>query len=201
MPDRRQFLAAAAAVPLSAVQGAVVLPCAAPTPGAVTAQSGFLTSLVDAAGLGKQGAVFQWQYGVVCSDKAGACAHYRANQIVENEQWLIVTLIGSRDPQDFQPCPYPTTPVTLTVGQATNDGAGNLYTTSAAYKPHNGSCRGTQQDATAGTVTYTLVSDVAVEASYDLTFPAGTVQGTFVAPVCDMAGCPPRPTKSTCVTA
>jgi len=199
MPDRRQFLAATAAAAMLPLAQEALLPCPAAVPGAATASN--LLVPVDCFALGKQGAAFQWQDGVVVSDKAGACDHYRANQIVGGEKWLVVTLIGSRDPQDFAACPYPATPITLTVGQGTPDGAGNLYTVAATYKAHNSSCKGTQQDATAGTVTYTLATDQALEASFDLAFAAGQVTGTFVAPFCDTAGCPPRPSRPTCVSA
>ena len=172
--------------------------CPAPVPGAATA--GALLTPADCFALGQQGVPYQWQDGTIISDKPGACAHYRANQIVTGETWLTVTLVGSRDPQDYAACPYPPLGQAIPVGTGWHDGAGNLYTISGHYAPHNGNCREQSGgDATAGSVTYTAASDTALEASYDLTFAAGRVTGTFAAPVCGMAGCPPRPSKTACV--
>lgn len=176
--------------------------CPDPILGDVTGETG-LTPLVDATALDRGAAAhpYQWQYPALLTDKTGACAHYRANQIVQGEKWLTITLVGSRSPMDFQTCPLPLAPLTLTIGQSYLDGQGNLYTVAAHYAPHNGNCK--EQgggDATAGTVTYTTLTDSEVSGSYDLTFAAGHFTGTFIAPACPTAGCPPRPSRSSCVT-
>jgi hypothetical protein len=176
------------------------LTCPDPTPGSVTDPTGAIngTALADLtdAYAQKQGVSFQWQYWVGLSTKPGVCAHYRANQTVEQERWLLITLIGSRDPMDYGTCPYPVVPVTLTVGQATHDG-GNLYTVNVNYASHNGRCAQSSEDATDGTVTFTTVSDTLLEGSYALDFGADHVEGTFSAPYCVL--CTTRPTKKTCV--
>ena len=51
--------------------------------------------------------------------------------------------------------------------------AGNLYTVAGHYGPHNGNCKESGGgDATAGSVSYTTVTDSETSGSYDLTFAA-----------------------------
>lgn len=187
--------------PTAAPTGTAALSCPDPTPGTISNQSG-PTSFVDAMAH-KDGAAYQWQYLVLLSDKAGACTHYRANQIVQSEKWLLLTLIGSRDPMDLQPCPNPTTPITFTIPVTTANAIhqdGNLYTCAPHYAPHGTNCKESGGgDGTGGTVTYTLVTDQLVEGSYDLNVGVSHFTGTFSAPVCDLTGCPPRPSRSSCV--
>lgn len=203
MPSRRQFLAAVTAVPLSTVipKGAALLACADPVPGTITTQSG-PTSFVDAYGQGKQGAAFQWQWPAVLSDKANACAHYRANQIVQSERWLIVVVYGFRDPADTNPTPYPAPGTVVPVVGATTPVDGSSYTASGTWAPHSATCKEqpASQVATAGTVTAVAMTDQAVTYSYDLTFAAGRFTGTVTAPLCDETGCPPRPSRSSCIS-
>jgi hypothetical protein len=208
--DRRQFLAGLAALPLSAAAGRTPdtaasladaiesVPCPDPTPGSVTNPRGWvgqtqLTDLVDAYSQ-VDGVDWQHQLYSVLTNKPDACAHYRQNQVVAYEQWLIVVQIAYRS--DRQPAPFATG--TYQVGVGVTDPDGTLRTAAATYQPHGSSCsEGGQRSATDGTVTYTTVTDTLVEGSYDLQFRNSTVQGAFSAPMCLL--CAPRPTSRTCL--
>jgi hypothetical protein len=208
--DRRQFLAGLAALPLSAAAGRPPdtaasladaiesVPCSDPTPGSVTNPSGSIgrtpiTDLVDAYSQ-VDGVDWQHQLYSVLTNKPDACAHYRQNQVVAYEQWLIVVQIAYRS--DRQPAPFATG--TYQIGVGVTDPGGTLRTAAATYQPHGSSCsEGGQRTATGGTVTYTTVTDTLVEGSYDLQFRSSTVQGTFSAPMCLL--CAPRPTSRTCL--
>jgi hypothetical protein len=208
--DRRQFLAGLAALPLSAAAGRSPdtaasladaiesVPCSDPTPGSVTNPSGSIgrtpiTDLVDAYSQ-VDGVDWQHQLYSVLTNKPDACAHYRQNQVVAYEQWLIVVQIAYRS--DRQPAPFATG--TYQIGVGVTDPGGTLRTVAATYQPHGSSCsEGGQRPATGGTVTYTTVTDTLVEGSYDLQFRSSTAQGTFSAPMC--LQCAPRPTTRTCL--
>ena len=208
MTDRRQFLASLAALPMTAVAGhrpdlAVLpaelsVPCPDPTPGSVSNQVGLvsgtpLTDLVDAFSQ-VDGVDWQHQLFSVLTNEPGACAHYRQNQAVPYEHWLVVVQIAYR--ADRQPAPFATG--TYQIGVGTTDPGGTLRTVAATYQPHGANCsQGGQRDATGGTVTYTTVTDTLVEGSYDLQFRRDRVQGTFSAPMCVL--CSPRPTSRTCL--
>jgi hypothetical protein len=208
--DRRQFLAGLAALPLSAAAGhspdtATFLadaiesvPCSDPTPGSVTNPRGWvgqapLTDLVDAYSQ-VDGVDWQHQLYSVLTNKPDACAHYRQNQVVADEKWLLVVQIAYRS--DRQPAPFATG--TYQIGVGVTDPAGTFRGVAATYQPHGSSCsEGGQRSASGGTVTYTTVTDTLVEGSYDLQFRSSTVQGTFSAPMCLL--CAPRPTSRTCL--
>jgi hypothetical protein len=208
--DRRQFLAGLAALPLSAAVGrppdtAISLtdaiesvPCTDPTPGTVTNPRGAvgqtpLTDLVDAYSQ-VDGLDWQHQLYSVLTNKPDACAHYRQNQVVAYEKWLIVGQIAYRS--DRQPAPFATG--TYQIGVPVTDRDGTLRTVAATYQPHGSSCsEGGQRSATGGAVTYTTVTDTLVEGSYDLQFRSSTVQGAFSAPMCLL--CTLRPTSRTCL--
>jgi hypothetical protein len=208
--DRRQFLAGLAAVPLTAAAGReqnasapaagslVSVPCPDPIPGIVTNQSGSvgripINDLVDAYSQ-VDGVEWQHQLYSVLTNKPDACAHYRQNQVVADEAWLVVVQIAYRS--DRQPAPFATG--TYQIGVGVTDPAGTLRTVSATYLRRGPSCsEGGQRSATGGTVTYTIVTDTLVEGSYDLQFRSGTVQGVFSAPMCLV--CAPRPTSRTCL--
>jgi hypothetical protein len=208
MTDRRQFLASLAALPMTAVAGhrpdlAVLpaelsVPCPDPTPGSVSNQVGLvsgtpLTDLVDAFSQ-VDGVDWQHQLFSVLTNEPGACAHYRQNQAVPYEHWLVVVQIAYR--ADRQPAPFATG--TYQIGVGTTDLGGTLRTVAATYQPHGANCsQGGQRDTTGGTVTYTTVTDTLVEGSYDLQFRRDRVQGTFSAPMCLL--CSPRPTSRTCL--
>jgi len=75
---------------------------------------------------------------------------------------------------------------------------GTLRTADASFHPFGRNCaEGGQQEATGGTVTYTIVTDTLVEGAYDLLFGKSRVQGSFSAPTCML--CAPRPAARTCV--
>jgi hypothetical protein len=200
--DRRQFLAGLAALPLNTAallaDAIESVPCSDPTPGSVTNPRGAvgqtpLTDLVDAYSQ-VDGVDWQHQLASVLTNKPNACAHYRQNQVVAYEQWLIVVQIAYRS--DRQPAPFATG--TYPIGVGVTDRDGTLRTAVATYQPHGSNCsEGGQRSATGGTVTYTTVSDTLVEGSYDLQFRSSAVQGAFSAPMCLL--CAPRPTSRTCL--
>jgi hypothetical protein len=208
--DRRQFLAGLAAVPLSAAAGRSPdtpasladsigsVPCPDPTPGSVTNPHGEIsrTPLTDFVDAYSQVDGVDWQHQLysVLTDKPNACAHFRQNQVVGDERWLVVIQIAYRS--DMQPAPFGTG--TYPIGVGITDLDGTLRSVAATYQPHGSSCsEGGQRSATGGTVTYSTVTDTLVEGSYDLQFRSSTVQGTFSAPMCLL--CAPRPTSRTCL--
>jgi len=173
--------------------------CATPVPGTITNQTGPAT-FVDCYGQGKQGLNYQWQWPAVLSDKANSCAHFRANEIVQDEKWLIVVLYGLRDPADTNDAPYPPATTVVPVGSATTPVNGTSYTASGTWVTHSSNCHeSTNQTASAGSLTVVSVADSLLTVDYDLTFTAGHFTGTLSAPLCDLTDCPPRPSKSTCV--
>jgi hypothetical protein len=208
--DRRQFLAGLAALPLSAAAGRSAdtaasladaiesVPCPDPTPGSVTNPRGGisrtpLTDLVDAYSQ-VDGVDWQHQLYSVLTNKPDACAHFRQNQVVAYEKWLIVGQIAYRS--DRQPAPFATG--TYQIGVGVTDRDGTLRMAAATYQPHGSSCsEGGQRSATGGTVTYTIVTDTLVEGSYDLQFRGSAAQGAFSAPMCLL--CTLRPTSRTCL--
>jgi hypothetical protein len=205
--DRRQFLAGLAALPLHAAagqpHGSTVtaespVPCSEPTPGSVTNPGGSVgkTALTDLVDAYSQVTGVDWQHQLysTLSNKPGVCARYRQNQAVVNEKWLIVIQTAYRS--DMQPAPF--APGTYGIGVGTTGPDGTLRTADASFQPFGRNCsEGGQQEATGGTVTYTVVTDTLVTASYDLLFGRSRVQGSFSAPMCTL--CAPRPTSRTCV--
>jgi len=208
MTDRRQFLAGLAALPMTTVTGfqphlatlptELSIPCPEPTPGSVTNPVGSvggapLTDLVDAYSQ-VDGVNWQHQLYSVLTNKPGACAHYRQNQTVANEKWLLLVQIAYR--ADQQPAPFATG--TYQIGVQVTDPSGTLRTVDATYQSHGTNCsQGRQIEATGGTITYTTVTDTLVEGSYDLQFRRDRVRGSFSAPMCLL--CTPRPTSRTCL--
>jgi hypothetical protein len=208
--DRRQFLTGLAALPLTVAAGhrpdtaappaggLGAVPCPEPTPGSVASPSGSigrtpLTDLVDAYS-DVSGVDWQHQLFSVLTSEPAACAHYRQNQVVAEEQWLILVQIAYRS--DRQPAPFATG--TYQIGVGVTDSDGTLRAVAATYQPHGPSCsEGGQRPATGGTLTYTTVTDTLVEGSYNLEFHGGGVQGSFSAPTCVL--CAPRPTWRTCL--
>lgn len=208
MTDRRQFLAGLAAFPLSAAAGRRTqttalavgpsVPCLDPTPGSVTNPSGSVgrTSLTDLVDAYSQVSGVDWQHQLysVLTNKPDACAHYRQNQVVTDEKWLLLVQIAYRS--DLRPAPFAIG--TYQIGVGVTDPEGTLRTVAATYQPYGPSCsEGGQRPATGGTVTYTTVTDTLVEGSYDLQLRSSTVQGGFSAPMCLL--CAPRPTSRTCL--
>jgi hypothetical protein len=205
--DRRQFLAGLAAFPLSgagrgphtaALTAGLPMPCPDPTSGGVTNPSGSVgrTSLTDLVDAYSQVSGVDWQHQLysVLTNKHDACAHYRQNQVVAGEKSLLVVQIAYRS--DHQPAPFATGSYQIGVG--VTDPEGTLRTVTATYQPHGPSCsEGGQRPATGGIVTYTTVTDILVEGTYDLQFRSSTVQGSFSAPMCLL--CAPRPTSRTCL--
>ena len=208
MTDRRQFLASLAALPMTTVAGyqphlaalptALSIPCPDPTPGSVTNPVGSVagTSLTDLVDAYSQIDGVDWQHQLysLLTNERGVCAHYRQNQTVANEQWLLVIQIAYR--ADQQPAPFATG--TYQIGVGTTDPSGTLRTVAGTSQSHGTNCsQGREREATGGTITYTTVTDTLVEASYDLQFRRDRVQGSFSAPMCLL--CSPRPTSRACL--
>lgn len=173
--------------------------CAAPTPGSVTGETGSirrvpLTDLVDAYS-GVSGVNWQHQLFSNLSNKPEACTHFRNNEAVANEKWLILSQTAYR--ADMTDAPFAAGTYYLGVG--TTDETGTLRTADATYSPKGKSCGGTEIDASSGSITYTTVNDTLVEGTYDLWFGSDHVTGTFSAPHCTL--CAPRPSTQTCLKA
>jgi hypothetical protein len=153
-----------------------------------------LTGLVDAY---SQVTGVDWQHQLysTLSNKPGVCVRYRQNQAMVKEKWLIVIQTAYRSDQHLAPF----APGTYQIGVGITDSDGTLRTVDATFKPFGRNCaEGGQQEATGGTITYTLVTDTLVEASYDLLFGRSQVQGGgFSAPTCVL--CAPSPTARTCL--
>lgn len=199
--NRRGLFGAAAGAVAAAALGPLApsahgQACPDPVAGSVTA-SGSINrkplTLVDAYSDIDDG-TFQRQLFAVLTSVSGGCAHYRENQVVASEQWLVITQVASRS--DGQLAPF--APGTYTIGVGTTDADGTLRTVSASYTRFGKNCSsGGQQDATSGTVMYTAATDLLVEASFDLWFGADHVSGSFSAPRCVL--CAPRPATRTCL--
>ena len=174
--------------------------CPAPVAGSVTGETGSikrvaLTDLVDAYS-GVSGVSWQHQLFSSLSSKPQACSHFRNNQVVANEKWLVLTQVAARD--DMQDAPFATG--TYQIGIGTTDETGTLRTATAMYAPKGRSCAsGGELNASAGSITYTTVTSTLVEGTYDLWFGSDHVTGTFSAPHCTL--CAPRPDTQTCLKA
>ena len=134
MTDRRQFLAGLVALPLTAVAGhrphlaalptELSMPCPDPTPGNVSNQVGSVggTPLIDLVDAYSQVDGVDWQHQLysVLTNEPGACAHYRQNQAVPYEHWLVVVQIAYR--ADRQPAPFATGTYQIGVGRPTRGG-------------------------------------------------------------------------------
>ena len=221
MPNRRTFLAAAAALPLSAAvpRGAAAVTCPTVVAGSVTGQfgtvGGWASAFVDACG-DRQGVVetppfnSQWQYPLLLSDVAGVGGRYQANQVVKGEHWLLLVLVAGR--LDSGALPFPAADAGHQAGVIWDDGAGNSYKWQVGFSTFSATnCNQTDKAATGGTVTITAVSATSVEGSYSgLTFKnlSGSLSGEFVAPRAavagmmtpeDFTGCPARPGSMACL--
>lgn len=172
--------------------------CPDPIPGSVTNETGALTGLVDAYS-DESGAPFQHQLYATLTNKPNACTHYRQNQIVANEAWLIITQIAW-NPDNSTAAPW-SGAMTINVGgdQIGSDGITH-YTCTAAWAPHSSRCKvNGQKEASSGSVAYTQADTTIVAGHYDLWFGADHLTGDFIAPKCAL--CPPRPTTMTCLSA
>ncbi len=221
MPDRRSFLAAGAALPMSAalMRGAAAMTCPTVIAGSVTGQSGTLggwaSAFADACG-DRQGVDAtppfnsQWQYPLILSDKTGVGGHYQSNQVVKGERRLLLALVAAR--LDSSPCPFPAADSGHAAGVLWNDGAGNNYRWVVTYSTFSSNnCNQSDKTGNGGTVTIASVDASSVSGSYAaLTFQglSGSLTGTFVAPRAavaglmtpeDYAGCPTRPGQTTCL--
>jgi len=225
MPNRRTFLAAAAALPLSAAvpRGAEAVTCPTVVPGTVTGQSGSVNgstpTFVDGWG-DRQGADFNWQYPVVLSDKpadpegqyGSAGVRQQQNQAVKGELYLLLGLavgkVGSMDP--IPPESYPVgTAVPINTNVEHPAGSGIFWRWAVTFvKRSTNNCNQSETTASGGTVTLTALTDLEAAGAYSVTFPkGGSLAATgFVAPRAGSAGslgvdgCPTRPASQTCLS-
>lgn len=173
------------------------MPCPDPVSGSVTNETGPLTGLVDAYSK-EEGVPFHHYIYATLTNKPSACAHFRANQIVSGEVYLLLTQIAW-NPDNMTAAPW-TTAMPLQVGQEAVGGDGTHYTLTVRWATHTSRCKPVWKDATSGTVTYTQAdSSVGVAGSYDVWFGSEHLTGDFTAPIC--VQCVPRPTSMTCLTA
>ncbi|HEV2755605.1 MAG TPA: hypothetical protein VG318_07495 [Actinomycetota bacterium] len=174
--------------------------CPVPIAGSVTGETGSIkknpvTDLVDAYS-GVSGVNWQHQLFSNLTSKPQACSHYRNNQVVANEKWLILTQTAYR--ADMTDAPFATG--TYYIGVGTTDELGTLRTADAMFAPKGRSCAsGGEVNASSGSITYMTVTDTLVEGTYDLWFGPDHVTGTFSAPHCTL--CAPRPNTQTCLKA
>lgn len=171
--------------------------CPDPTIGSVTNQAGVLATLVDAYS-DESGVTFQHQLWATLTNKLSVCAHYRANQIVANEVYLIIVQLAW-NPDNATAAPW-SGPTMLNVGQNVvgSDGVTH-YTLSATWATHTNRCKTNgQRDATSGHVDYTQADSTGVAGHYDLWFGTDHLTGDFVAPKCVL--CVPRPGSVTCLS-
>lgn len=187
--------------------------CVDPTPGTVTDPTGSVggvsaSDLVDCfAKHDPEGYEVQWQYWVELSNFAGVGARFRANQTKKNEHWLVLIFIGGHESDPTNTNPVPHIPGTFTIGTPTYTEGGpgqipnTVYTVSVNFIWHSATCKQSSTNTTgwAGTVTLTRADEDALEGSYDLTRGTDHLTGTFAAPRLPMDGCPPRPSRVTCV--
>lgn len=172
------------------------MPCPDPIAGSITNETGPLTGLVDAYSK-EEGVPFHHYFYAILTNKPGACAHFRSNQIVASEAQLLITQIAW-NPDNSTPAPW-TTAMPLDLEQEAVGADGTHYTLQARWATHTTRCKATWRDATSGTVSYTQAdSSVGVAGHYDLWFGSDHLTGDFVAPVC--VQCVPRPTSVTCVS-
>lgn len=204
MPDRRQFLAAGAALALAAcTDRPTSIPMGATLPaGSVTNPTGSvngnsLTGLQDAY-TGHFGGILcpvgaamaQWNHAVLLSNAADACG--TGNPFMGGELTVRVVLVGYNELPDCAPVypPAADLPLTFTVPAVnldTSDGVHRLVRVYFNKAKANGS-GGSDIEATSGTVTFTRADNVQFEGSVDLTFPSGgSFSGSFVAPWCGTA--------------
>jgi hypothetical protein len=223
MPNRRQFLTAAAAtalVPLLTEDAAAVT-CPVVVPGTVTGQSGSVNgatpTFVDGWG-DRQGADFNWQYPVVLSDKGAnppaygsAGVRQQQNQAVKGELYLLLALVvgkvGSTDP--IPPESYPVgTAMAVNTNVEHPAGSGIFWRWTPTFvKRSTKNCNQSETTASGGTVTLASITDLEAAGSYDLSFGAGGLAAlSFVAPRAGVngslgvSGCPTRPTSQTCLS-
>jgi hypothetical protein len=215
MPDRRQFLAATAALPLSAAlaQGAA-LSCPDPTPGVFANWTGTLGGSpftpADASGHQELYTPDQWQYPLILTDKAakagsygGACNRDCNNQRVKGERWILLGLGGGNTAGGEAPFPpaSPEAPFRLEhdVNRYEPPGGTVGYWVLATRVIHSASnCRDSQRPASSGYVELTTYDATRVAGHLSLTWNGETVSGDFDVAACEWDWTAARPPR-TCV--
>ena len=169
--------------------------CPPTVPGSVLGQTGTVNGTAPAsvdAMFDVDPPVFQRQCYSILSNFQGVADRYRQNQVKANEIWLLINQIAAV-PDHSQSATFSTG--TYTVGTTSNDPDGTLRGVAATFTIYNKSCGYTQKTASSGTVTFTVVTDDLVQASYDLVFnKSDRVRGSYSAPRCVLCG--PRPART-----
>jgi hypothetical protein len=197
--------------------------CPDPTPGSVTNLTGTVKGVspafADAYSYGYDPAAtyhYQWQYWALAVGGPNGCARFRQNKWYPSEQAVNAILIGSRDPMDLGDCPLPPAPFSVPVrsygqhdpasilrlddtGQPDPNGQ-NIYVAEVNWVPRSANC-GPPRDyyATGGTITYTTLAADRLAGQLEVQFGDGQLTYSFDAPNCLLVGCPPRPSKASCV--
>jgi hypothetical protein len=140
------------------------------------------------------GVPFQYQRASVLSTQSLACEHYRGNQVIKGEDWLILNHI-SWNPDNMTPAP--TEPGTYTIGADQIGTDGITHHTQAVSIAVRKQCSPQQKDASSGTVTYTQIDTTGATGHYDVWFGSDHLTGDFYAPFCNL--CQQRPTNQTCL--
>lgn len=172
-------------------------------PGSVTNPTGSvkgnsLTGLLDAYTGNFGGSALtippQWQHVVLLSGTTGACAREGSGGgYAADELTVRISLFGWWDTNGQLPPVQPAAadlPLTLTVNAnplaITSDGVTRKVQPYFMKARSNGGT-GSDVAATAGTVTFPRMDAVQYEGSYDLSFGADHITGSFVAPWCGSA--------------
>lgn len=210
MPTRRTFLsvpvlAAASAVPQHAVPALdptlpASTPCPPSTAGSITDQSGSFVPLLDAYSV-PTGAPYQGELATVCTDVPAGCDHFRGNERVRGETWIRLIQLKGWPNQPGNATPLNWITGQFMVGETYTQDDGSIRQARAYHRVFGHGCDYKDQLATGGSITWDAIDLVAgqVFGRCDLTFPDGRIAATFAAPICSLADCPPRPSKSTCI--
>lgn len=181
--------------------------CSDPIPGTVSNFTGSLGGSVFVpvdVYTYRSGINYNWQEQIVVSDKGGVAAHYRANERVANERWILMGLAAGDLALVDAPNPpaTPEAPFRILQNEDRYEPPGGTVAYSLVVNRllHNASCKYSQTEASSGYVDFTEVSADRISGHLDLYWGSEHVVGDFVAPALSMAGCPARPSKVTCLS-
>lgn len=181
--------------------------CPTPTAGTVSNFTGSLGGSlflpVDAYTY-RSGINYSWQEQIVVSDKVGVAEHYRLNQRVAGERWILLALVAGDLAWNDAPNPPATPEQPFRIVQNEDrywpEGGTVAYSLVVNRILHSARCQAQQAEASSGYVDLTEVSAARIAGHLDLWWGTEHVTGDFVAPALSMAGCPARPSKTTCVS-
>jgi hypothetical protein len=120
--------------------------------------------------------------GVAITDTGGQCAALQAGAVTKNTQML--SLIVATGVAGTTAPALGTGTYSIGTSQTTSS-----YTiTSATVEKRDAACGATvSQEATSGTITISALSGSSISGSVNLTFPSGTLSGSFNAAVCSVS--------------